>query len=56
MRPNFQAESVIELPAHTVFKSRTAVGDQLQIERYETKPPAAPASTEAPLSVSNSGD
>src|ERR1022692_3411896 len=53
MRPNFQAESVIELPAHTVFKSRTAVGDQLQIERYETKSPAAPDSTETPLSVSN---
>ena len=34
-RPNFRAESVIELPAHTIFKSRTEVGDQLQIERYE---------------------
>src|SRR5436305_2896353 len=26
--PNLRAESVIELPAHTIFKSRTEVGDQ----------------------------
>ena len=32
--PNFRAESVIELPAHTIFKSGTEVGDQLEIERY----------------------
>src|ERR1043166_5966574 len=37
-RPNFRAESVIELPAHTIFKSRTEVGDQLVIERYEARP------------------
>jgi hypothetical protein len=36
-RPNFSAESVIELPAHTIFKSRTEVGDTLVIERYEAK-------------------
>jgi uncharacterized protein len=36
-RPNFRAESVIELPAHTIFKSRTEVGDKLVIERYEAK-------------------
>ena len=36
-RPNFRAESVIELPAHSIFKSRTEVGDQLMIERYEAK-------------------
>jgi uncharacterized protein len=36
-RPNFRAESVLELPAHTIFKSRTEVGDQLVIERYEAK-------------------
>jgi len=36
-RPNFRAESVLELPAHTIFKSRTEVGDQLIIERYEAK-------------------
>ena len=36
-RPNFRAESVIELPAHTIFRSRTEIGDQLVIERYETQ-------------------
>lgn len=42
-RPNFRAESVIELPAHTICKSHTAVGDQLVIDRYEAKPvPTAP--------------
>jgi uncharacterized protein len=35
--PNLRAESVIELPAHSVFKSRTEIGDQLLIERYESK-------------------
>jgi uncharacterized membrane protein (UPF0127 family) len=34
-RPNFRAESVIELPAHAIFKSGTTVGDQFVIERYE---------------------
>jgi uncharacterized protein len=33
--PDSCAESVIELPAHTIFKSRTEVGDQLLIERCE---------------------
>ena len=37
-RPNFKAESVIEVPAHTIFRSRTEIGDQLVIERYEAKP------------------
>src|SRR5229473_4815746 len=36
-RPNFRAESVLELPVHTIFRSRTEVGDQLVIERYEAK-------------------
>jgi uncharacterized membrane protein (UPF0127 family) len=36
-RPNFRAESVIELPAHTIFRSRTEIGDRLVIERYEAK-------------------
>jgi uncharacterized membrane protein (UPF0127 family) len=35
--PHLRAESVIELPAHTIFKSRTEVGDQLVIDRYEPK-------------------
>src|SRR5437773_6877360 len=36
-RPNFRAESVLELPCHTIFKSRTEIGDQLVIERFEAK-------------------
>ena len=36
-RPNFRAESAIELPAHTIFKSRTEVGDKLVIDRYEAR-------------------
>jgi uncharacterized membrane protein (UPF0127 family) len=35
--PKLRAESVIELPAHTIFRSRTELGDQLIIERYEAK-------------------
>lgn len=35
--PNLKAESVIELPVHTIFRSRTEIGDQLVIERYEAK-------------------
>ena len=35
--PRRHAESVIELPAHTIFRSRTEVGDQLMIERYEAR-------------------
>jgi uncharacterized membrane protein (UPF0127 family) len=38
-RPNFHAESVIELPAHTIYKSRTEIADQLVIELYEAKQP-----------------
>ena len=40
--PKLRAESVIELPAHTIFRSRTEVGDQLLIERYEAKKAAEP--------------
>jgi len=32
----FQAESVLELPAHTIFKSRTEVGDELVISSTES--------------------
>jgi uncharacterized protein len=35
--PKRHAESVIELPAHAIFRSRTQVGDQLLIDRYEAK-------------------
>ena len=38
-RPNFKAESVLELPAHSIFRSRTHIGDQLLIERYEPRKP-----------------
>ena len=43
--PKMRAESVIELPAHTIFRSRTEVGDQLLIERYEAKKVAEPQSS-----------
>ena len=46
-RPNFRAESVLEVPAHTVFKSRTEVGDQLVIERYEARKPTKSDSLDA---------
>ena len=36
-RPNFRAESVLELPAHSIFRSRTQIGDQLLIDRYEAR-------------------
>lgn len=39
-KPNFKAESVLELPAHTIFRSRTQIGDQLLIERYEARKPS----------------
>jgi uncharacterized protein len=39
--PERRAESVLELPAHTIFRSRTKIGDQLLIERYERKPSKA---------------
>lgn len=42
--PKLRAESVIELPAHTIFRSRTEVGDQLLIDRYEAKKVAGPQS------------
>jgi hypothetical protein len=44
--PKRRAESVLELPAHTIFRSRTEVGDQLLIDRYETKHGGEQASAE----------
>jgi uncharacterized protein len=35
--PKLRADSVIELPAHTIFRSRTEIGDELVIDRYEPK-------------------
>ena len=46
--PNRKAESVIELPAHSIFRSRTQIGDQLTIERYEPKK-APPEQTDTVL-------
>src|SRR5579864_5779794 len=51
--PERKAESVLELPAHTIFRSRTQVGDQLLIERYEARKPskigiAGPVGVQAP--------
>lgn len=37
--PKGGAESVLELPAHSIFRSRTQIGDQLQIDRYEARKP-----------------
>ena len=37
MWPNFRAESVIEVPAHSILESRTEVGDQLLIERPQDR-------------------
>jgi uncharacterized protein len=44
--PNQHAESVLELPAHSIFRSRTQIGDQLLIERYEARKPLRSGSSE----------
>jgi len=49
--PNFRAESVIELPAHTIFKSGTELGDQLEIERYNRQAATAQQRQGAQLSA-----
>src|SRR5216683_3203403 len=56
--PKLRAESVIELPAHTIFRSRTEVGDELVIERYEARKipqPVAAAKTDDVVSDSRQG-
>jgi len=45
--PKLSAESVIELPAHTIFRSRTQIGDELLIERYEARKNARPENVPA---------
>jgi uncharacterized protein len=55
-RPNFRAESVLELPAHAIIKSRTEVGDQLVIERYEARKSSLYDSVEAAVAAPVSGD
>ena len=54
-RPVFKAESVIELPAHSIFKSRTEVGDQLLIERRKERSPGHEGSGEITGDRSQSG-
>jgi uncharacterized membrane protein (UPF0127 family) len=51
--PKLRAESVIELPQHTIFRSRTQVGDQLVIDRYEAKkmPGLGPNKLAVPLPI-----
>src|SRR5690349_18064250 len=52
-RPNFKAESVLELPAHSIFRSRTQIGDQLLIERYEARRQSKPSASENIIAVEN---
>ena len=49
--PKLRAESVIELPAHTIFRSRTEIGDQLLIDRYEARKVVEPPSPNRPEKV-----
>ena len=55
-RPIFRAESVLELPAHAIIKSRTEIGDQLVIERYEAKESSLRDSAETAVATTASGD
>lgn len=48
--PKLRAESVIELPHHTIFRSRTEVGDELIIERYEAR--KSPLADSSPIPMS----
>jgi uncharacterized membrane protein (UPF0127 family) len=47
--PNHKAESVLEVPAHSIFRSRTQIGDQLVIDRYEAKKPSRSGTTDDAL-------
>ena len=51
MLPKRRAESVLELPAHTIFRSRTKVGDQLLIGPYESKKSSEAELSERPACV-----
>jgi len=55
-RPILRAESVLELPAHAIFRSRTEVGDQLVIERYESRQPTATDSRNTTIGPQDSGE
>jgi len=54
--PKLRAESVIELPAHTIFRSRTEVGDELVIERYEARKIPRPGCAEKADPVASTSD
>ncbi len=54
--PKLRAESVIELPAHTIFRSRTEVGDELVIERYEARKIPKPGCAEKADPVASTSD
>lgn len=54
--PNHRAESVLELPAHSIFRSRTQIGDQLQIDRYEARKPITTVVPERKRVAGSSGE
>jgi uncharacterized protein len=54
--PNPKAESVLELPAHSIFRSRTQIGDQLVIDRYEAKKPSRSGTTDDSLRFDQTHD
>ena len=53
--PKLRAETVIELPAHTIFRSRTEIGDELVIDRYEARKIPKPDCTEKVDQVASGG-
>ena len=53
--PNFRAESVIELPAHAIFKSKTEIGDELVVERVGARKPAPAENLEVMPEPANVG-
>ena len=55
-RPNLRAESVLELPPHTIFRSRTEIGDQLLIDAYDSPESASSQVSHAPLVQGDSGN
>jgi uncharacterized membrane protein (UPF0127 family) len=48
-RVSLKASSVLELPPHTIYRTGTKVGDQLEISSLVPQ-------TEAPAQVTSSGD
>ena len=48
---SFKAESVLELPAHTVFRTETHVGDQLEVSRVRAHEPSRVGLKSVPAAV-----